>query len=248
MESLTCRLLPAGVDATFAQRMTTAAQPACLLDLWSPSAFGSAGLVFDQRFSGFFCGSGAPILVAELEGSLTGVRRPACYKPLEPWQTVVLDELPLSSRAAGDDLEDVEHVVADPWTSPQADPWNQHQGESNNASQPASGMTAPAATPSCVPGMSLGAGAHGVPPGFLSSGGVPGSSMASWSITRHATRSIRTRPIGHAHPNLPHVPGGCVGAGHPWLGTGCGCNFPPIPPWWCSMTSPWMPAVGPSTW
>ena len=86
---------PQASTLLFAQRMKTAARSACLLDLWSPSAFGSAGLVFDQRFSGFFCGSGAPILVAELEGSLTGVRRPACYKPLEPWQTVVLDELPL---------------------------------------------------------------------------------------------------------------------------------------------------------
>ena len=55
-----------------------------------------------------------------------------------------------------DDLEDVEHVGADPWTSsPQADPWNQQPSESNNVSQPGSGMTAPAATPSCAPGMSL---------------------------------------------------------------------------------------------
>ena len=63
--------LPAGVDATFAERMKTAAQFACLLAFWSPRAFGSADLVLGLRFSGFCCGSGAPILVAELEGSLT---------------------------------------------------------------------------------------------------------------------------------------------------------------------------------
>ena len=37
------------------------------------------------------------------------------------------------------------------------------------------------------------------------------------------------------------------GMRHPWLGMGCGCGFPQIPPWWCSMHPPWMPAVGPST-
>ena len=52
---------PQASTLPFAQRMKTAARSACLLDLWSPSALGSAGLVFDQRFNGFFCGSGAPM-------------------------------------------------------------------------------------------------------------------------------------------------------------------------------------------
>ena len=66
--------------------------PACFM---VPQRLWFCWSCFEQTFSGFFCGNGAPILVAELEGSLTGVKLPACYKPLGPWQTVVLEELPL---------------------------------------------------------------------------------------------------------------------------------------------------------